>query len=295
MANFIEIKCKSACNKLDGYLPYTWDLNAYRGCQHGCEYCFAMYSHDYLNSEGYFDNIYVKTNIVERLEKQLAAKSWTGEVINLGGVTDSYQPAEKHFKLMPDILRVLIKYKNPAIISTKSALLLRDFDLWEKLGSLTYVNVASTITCADDALRAKIEPNASSTPARFEMLKAFSQTQVSTGMHIMPVMPYITDTYENIDGLYAAAKEAGVKYSIYCSLNLRSQTRKNFFTFAQEHFPGAYFRLKKLYRTAYAPEGYDAQLERMFSALSQKYYLPFHYKNPNKDKVKPKEQMLLFK
>ncbi|OJT81281.1 radical SAM protein, partial [Clostridioides difficile] len=86
-----------------------WDLNIYRGCEHGCKYCYAIYSHKYINSNNYFEEIYVKTNIVEKLERQLKSSKWKKEVINIGGVTDSYQPIEADYKIMPEILNLLIK------------------------------------------------------------------------------------------------------------------------------------------------------------------------------------------
>ncbi|MFZ2537550.1 MAG: radical SAM protein, partial [Oscillospiraceae bacterium] len=138
--NYKEITCESALNKLKRQIPYGWDLNIYRGCAHGCKYCYAMYSHKYLDSGGFFDDIYVKTNIVEQLEKELSAPSWKREIINIGGVTDSYQSAEATYKIMPEILKLLIKYKTPAIISTKSTLVLRDYDLIDELSQITYIN-----------------------------------------------------------------------------------------------------------------------------------------------------------
>lgn len=117
MAVYSEMDCSVACNKLKRNVPFAWGLNIYRGCEHGCKYCYAIYTHDYLNagSEKYSEDIYVKTNIVEQLEMQLSSPSWKREVVNIGGVTDSYQPAEVIYKLMPDILRVMIKYKPLAL------------------------------------------------------------------------------------------------------------------------------------------------------------------------------------
>jgi DNA repair photolyase len=136
-----EIACETALKKLKRRYPYSWDLNIYRGCAHGCRYCYAIYSHDYFKDSNYFENIYVKTNIVDLLESELKSENWKREVINIGGLTDSYQPCEEDLKIMPKILKLLIKYKTPAIISTKSDLILRDYRLIDKLSRLTYVIV----------------------------------------------------------------------------------------------------------------------------------------------------------
>ena len=171
-SHFREITCTQALNTLHSRrLPYSWDLNIYRGCAHKCEYCFALYTQDYMPDNDFFDTIYIKTNVVEQLEKQLASPSWQREIVNIGGVTDSYQPIEKERKMMPDILKLLIKYRTPCIISTKSDLILRDFDLIAELASITYVNVAATITCMDENVRQKIEPGGVPSLRRFQMLK----------------------------------------------------------------------------------------------------------------------------
>lgn len=190
-----EITCKTAMNKLKkSRLPYLYDLNIYRGCAHGCRYCFALYSHQYMGSADFYGDIFVKTNVVEQLEKQLKSPRWQGEVINIGGVTDSYQPAEAEYCLMPQILELMIKYRNPIILSTKSDLILRDFDLIDKLASLTYVNVASTITTADESASPKTGAQGGvSSQSSFAMLEAFSATKASRGLHVMPVIPFLTD------------------------------------------------------------------------------------------------------
>ncbi len=252
MVNYKEISCNIACNKLKKRMPYSWDLNIYRGCEHGCKYCYAMYSHNYLGSDKYFDDIYVKTNIVEKLEEQLSSPSWKRDIVNIGGVTDSYQKIEEHYKLMPEILKLMIKYKTPCIISTKSDLILRDYDLIDELSNITYVNVAATITCMDEKIRRKIEPNGAKSVIRFNVLKEFSKTNASTGLHIMPIIPYITDNYENIDELYQNAKNSEVDYVLPGTLYLRGKTRGEFFDFIKKELHDFYKPLTALYKTGYA-------------------------------------------
>lgn len=240
-----EISCESALNQLKRRIPYGWDLNIYRGCEHGCKYCYAIYSHDYIDSKDYFGDIHVKTNIVEQLEKQLSDPNWKREIVNIGGVTDSYQPAEEHYKLMPEVLRLLIKYKTPAIISTKSDLILRDYDLIDELSKLTYINVAATITTVDEELRKLIEPGGVESQRRFKMLKTFRKTNASVGLHVMPIIPYLTDNYENIDVLFNMAKDSEVHYVLPGTLYLRGKTRIVFFDFIKKEFPYLYLQFGK--------------------------------------------------
>ena len=121
---------------------------------------------------------------------------------------------------MPQILKLLIKYKTPAIISTKSELILRDYDLIEQLSRLTYINVAETITTVDERIREKIEPGSASTTARFAVLKEFRKTNASIGLHVMPIIPFLTDHEANFTELFAHAKTCGVDYVLPGTLYL---------------------------------------------------------------------------
>lgn len=289
MPKYTEIPCTVACNKLKRKIPYSWDLNIYRGCEHGCRYCYAMYSHDYLQSGDYFSNIFVKTTIASALEKQLSSRNWKREVINIGGVTDSYQPAEEHYRLMPDILKLLIKYKTPCIISTKSDLILRDYDLIDELSHITSVNIAATITCMQEDIRTKIEPGGVPSLKRFEMLHAFSHTNASTGLHFMPIIPYLTDTRENVDTLYAHARDSNVSYVLPGVLYLRGKTRRVFFEFISKEYPELLEPLQALYQTGGAPKEYKEKLYQMVNPIKEKYGLSGNYSKSIKEKQKPEE------
>lgn len=272
-----EIQCKSACHKINSpYLPFHWDLNIYRGCSHGCKYCYALYSHQYLQEfacQNYFRDILVKTNVVEKLEQQLQKASWKREVINIGGVTDSYQPIEKKYQLMPEILKLLIKYKTPCIISTKSDLILRDYDLIMQLAKVAYVNICATITCYDNQLQKQLEPGACSSARRLEMLRTFAPTPVCTGMHIMPIIPFITDSRENLQRLYGVAKEAGISYVLPGMLNLKGPTRVFFFDFVREAFPAVYQKLFHLYQEKEGRRQYRNELYQQICQLEKEYEL----------------------
>ena len=283
--HYTEIQCQSALNKLKRRLPYGWDLNIYRGCQHGCKYCFAMYSHKYMDDEAYFNNIYVKTNVVEHLEKELRSASWKREVVNLGGVTDSYQSAEKEYQLMPEILKLLIKYKTPAIISTKSDLVLRDYELIDRLSRITYINIAATITTMDESVRRKLEPGGVESVRRFEMLKTFRKTNASTGLHVMPIIPYLTDSPENMETLCAYAREADVHYMLPGTLYLRGITKKVFWDFIQKDFPELYNDMKAVYKKGSADKEYKDNFYKMLNQLRSKYQIPSGYAKVMRDKM----------
>lgn len=298
MASFHEITCDSAMHELKRKIPYGWDCNIYRGCQHGCKYCYAIYSHKYIEETGedFFHDIYVKTNIVEQLEKQLRSPSWKREVVNLGGVTDSYQPAEATYQLMPEILKLLIKYKTPAIISTKSILPMRDYNLIDELSRITYINIAATITTMDEEIRKQIEPYGAPSKARFEMLKEFRKTNASVGLHVMPIIPYLTDSRENMEALCANARGSNVHYMLPGMMYLRGQTRKYFFDFIQTSYPNLFQPLSDLYKKGGADQIYKADFYKMLNELRAKYNVPSSYMGPMKEKRKQyePEQLSLF-
>lgn len=283
---YIETSCEIAMNKLKRRMPYSWDLNIYRGCEHGCKYCYAMYSHDYLGSQDYFGTIFVKTNIVEQLEKQLSNPNWKREVVNIGGVTDSYQTAEEHYKLMPEILKLLIKYRTPAIISTKSDLILRDYDLIDELSNTTYINVAATITTMDESVRKLIEPGGVESAKRFNMLKTFRKTNASVGLHVMPIIPYLTDSFENFDMLFSMAKDSGVHYVLPGTLYLRGKTRTVFFDFIKKELPYLYNDLVALFKTGGADKEYKNSLYKIVNELREKNNLSSSYTKPMKEKLR---------
>lgn len=281
--NCLEITCSTACNKLKHARPYPYDLNIYRGCQHGCRYCYALYSHEHIvgvPGGNFYKNIYIKTNIVEQLERQFASPAWTGDVVNIGSVCDSYQPIEEQYKIMPEILKVFIKYKNPCIISTKSKLILRDFDLIDELSRLAHVNIACTITTVDEEVRRKLEPYGATSAKRFEVLKEIKKTKASRGVHIMPILPFITDSAENLEGIYAGAREAGVNYVLPGLLNLKGPTKGEFFSFLNKEYP----KLMERYAHFYSKDvprqernEYRAKLYGRIRLFKDKYKLYSNY------------------
>lgn len=283
--NYTPICCETALNKLKRRIPYGWDLNAYRGCAHGCRYCYALGSHKYMDSADFHGDIYYKENIVAQLERELSSPGWQREVVNLGGVTDSYQPCEAQFQLLPDILKLLIRYKTPAIISTKSDLPLRDFDLIDELSRITYINIAASIVTVDEAVRQKLEPGSVSAERRFAMLKEFRKTNASTGLHCMPIIPYLTDGEENLDALFAQAADAGVDYVLPGTLYLRGSTKPAFLSFMEHAFPAEYAALLELYPKGSASKEYKESLYVRVNRLRAKYSLSSSYSKPMKEKL----------
>lgn len=275
----IPLENKTALRHLKkGRLPFSWDLNLYRGCGHGCKYCFAMYSHDYLEGSGdYFDTIYYKKNILETLEQELSSPKWKHEIVNIGGITDSYQPIERKLKLMPEVLKLMIKYQTPIIISTKSNLILRDLDLIEELAKTVIVNIAFTITTMDETVRGKIEPGASSSFERMKALKMLRKTNACLGIHMMPIIPYLTSRKSNIETIYRLASKIGVDYVLPGSLYLRGKTKPYFLNFLKREYEGYYQAIYQLYPKGGVDKNYSKKLYEIIHECEKKYGVTRNY------------------
>jgi DNA repair photolyase len=288
-----EIICKTALHYHDKEFASNWDLNLYRGCGHRCIYCFAQYSHKYFNSHRFFDDIFVKTNVVEALRTDLQKQSWNGEAVNICGVTDGYQPLEKKYRLMPEIIKTFIDYQNPLIITTKSTLLLRDIDLLEKLNALTWVYVWISVSTLNESIRKKIEPFAAPTRDRIEMLHLLRKRGIRSGILLMPVIPHLTDDDENLDMIFELTKKNGALSIIPQLLHLRGNTRWVFFQHLQEFFPHLLQKIEPLYKGAYVTEIYREKFYKKIAFLRKKYnfYSPkdFYQKNQRQ-----KRQLQLF-
>lgn len=292
--NFLyrEITCQSALHYHKNPMPCNYDINIYRGCSHRCIYCFARYSHKYIESNDFFDEIFVKKNIVQVLKKEFSSSSWKGKVVNLGGVTDSYQSCEKDYRFMPDILDIFIKNKNPMILSTKSALILRDVKKIKELSEVADVRIGVSITSFSDKLAKRLEPGASDMEERFEILKILSDAGINTCILLMPIIPEITDSEENLAGIFDKAKEYGVKNIICGTLNLKGENHRMFLDKVDTLFPEFSENLRKLYfKSAYCNKVYGNDLRKRIFSLRKR----FGFDKPLTDlRDRPEQQLELF-
>ena len=188
-----ELNAKSMLHYHERTFSTNWDANIYRGCEHNCRYCFAQYSHRYLEAKEFFKDIFVKSNAPEILTKELGKKKWGKFPVNVCGISDCYQPAEKKYKIMPRIIKAFIINKNPLVVVTKSTLLLRDIELIKELNTVTEVSIIISVSTLDEKKRTLIEPNTAPTLARLKMLKKFREIGCKTAVLFMPIIPYISD------------------------------------------------------------------------------------------------------
>ena len=163
---------------------------------------------------------------------------------------------------------------------------MRDYDLIDDLSRRTYINVAETITTMDEDIRKKIEPGGAATLERFEILKEFRKTNASTGLHLMPIIPFITDDESNFDSMFELADRCGVHYVLPGTMYLRGCTRKYFFDFVSKEFPDKYEKLLQLYKTGGADKEYKNVLYEKVNRLRDKYKLGKSYMKPMREKLK---------
>ena len=177
-------------------IGFDRSINAYRGCEHGCSYCFARPTHSYLGHSAGLEferDIYVKVNAVEALRHELADKRYRPKPIAMGTNTDPYQPAERKHKLTRGILEVMLETKHPVTICTKSALVIRDLDILTELNKLGLVSVALSVTSMDHILSRKMEPRASTPAKRLEALRLLSEAGIPTTVMAAPMIPAVND------------------------------------------------------------------------------------------------------
>ena len=202
-------------------IPFTFGINPYRGCEHGCIYCYARPTHEYLGFSAGLDfesNIVVKHDLPELLEKTLRKKSWVPQTIALSGNTDCYQPAERRFRLTRKCLKVLLKHRNPVSIITKSHLIEQDLELLGEMAALNLVHVTISVTTLDSRLAGLMEPRASSPTKRLECVKKLCGASIPVGLNLAPVIPGLNDN--EIDRILKRGAENGAQWASYILLRL---------------------------------------------------------------------------
>ncbi len=256
-------------------LPFTWAINPYRGCEFACKYCYARYTHEFMELRDGVDferKIFVKQQAAGLLRSELK-KVKRGEEIAIGTATDPYQPAERRFEITRAILEELARHSGLTIgIVTKSNMVTRDVEILRSVGEHNQISVNMTVTTVDAELARKLEPRAPRPDLRLEAVRQLNLAGVDAGVICAPVLPEITDRPRDLEALVKAASEAGAKHVFANPLFLKPCSAAVFLPFLEENFP----ELVELYRTRYAdraflPKGYGQRLSQLMADLRQKY------------------------
>jgi DNA repair photolyase len=240
-------------------ISFDRSINPYRGCEHGCVYCFARPTHAFLGLSPGLDfesKLFMKPNAPELLERELSAPGYTPKVIAIGTNTDPYQPIERRYQIMRHILEVLERAGHPVGIVTKSALVLRDLDILVRLAKRDLVKVAISVTTLDAKLARTMEPRASTPPRRLEALRQLVKAGVPTSTLVAPVIPALNDA--EIERILEAVAETGVRHAGYVLLRLPLEVRDLFREWLMANFPDRYRHVFKLIRDMRGGKDYDS-------------------------------------
>jgi DNA repair photolyase len=276
---YFALDSRSALNReSSGRMPFDWTLNPYRGCEFGCKYCYARYTHEFMELRNGLDferKIFAKVNAPELLRGELVRARDRGQSIALGTATDPYQPAERQFEITRRILEVFAGFEGLDFsITTKSVLILRDLELLREVAARHRFSIHLTVTTTDECLARLLEPKAPTPAKRLEAVSLLAQAGIDVCVNAMPILPAITDEPEALDDLARRAAEAGAK-SIYGNVLFLMPSAMSFFMpFLEQEFPQLAARYRRLYsRSAYLSGDYKDRMMKLMADLRAKHGL----------------------
>jgi DNA repair photolyase len=248
-ATYQEVRCRSALNHVEG-MPFAWTLNPYRGCTHGCHYCFARRYHRQfeLNAGDQFASvILVKTNFVDMLARELARPAWARELVALGTATDPYQPIEGHYKLTRGAIIELGASKTPVSVVTKGPMVVRDTDVLLDATRAARCTVCVSVPSVDEDAWRRLEPGTAHPMQRLRAVRTLTQAGVRAGVLMAPVVPGITTSRQVLERTISAIAEHGAAFLGANVLHLEGGTRDHFFEFLGREYPQLVDGYQRLY------------------------------------------------
>jgi len=273
---YFTLPSRSLLNRCTGVrMPFDWTINPYRGCEFACKYCYARYTHEFMemrNGKDFEQKIYVKQHAADLLRQELRQVK-AGEEIAIGTATDPYQPAEKKYEVTRGILEELARHEGLALgIVTKSNLVLRDLDLLRQISRRNKLSVTLTITTLNVELARILEPRAPRPDLRMKAVHDLTLDGIRAGVSCSPVLPGITDAPRDLEAVVRATAEAGGRYIFANPLFLKPCSAAVFLPFLEEKFP----QLARSYRLrfqdrAFLPEAYRKRISQLMRGLRDKY------------------------
>jgi DNA repair photolyase len=281
VVQYFELESRSVLNRTRPGMPFQWSLNPYRGCEFGCRYCYARYTHEFMElreSVDFEDRIYAKSGIgpiLRRELKRISLSRGAGQSIAIGTATDPYQPAERRFRRTRQALEVFAENGGLALsITTKSDLVAGDIPLLREIAKRNSVSVNVTITTLDAGLARLLEPRAPRPELRLKAVQALAEAGIPVGVFPNPIMPMITDQPERLDRLAKAARDRGATWFGGGVLFLMPCSRKVFFPFVKKNFPHLLRRYQEKYeREAYLKGPYREIIKERIAAIRDRYGL----------------------
>jgi len=280
-----EIIAKSILRKskkIDSWFISQYFMNLYRGCEHNCIYCDGR--HEKYQVDGIFeDEISVKINAIDILEKELNPKNKRKPLKKCfimlgGGVCDSYQPIEKKYEITKQVLEIIYKYNYPVHILTKSTMVKRDIDILKKINQNSRAIVSFSLSSADDSITKAFEPRASLASEKLEAIEYFKNEGINSGIFLMPVIPFITDTYDMIENTIKNAVKVSADYIVFGGMTLKEGKQKDYFyDFLKNFDENLIYNYLSIYKDdnwGSATKDYYIHINKIFHNLSRKYNIP---------------------
>ena len=272
-ARYQEIRCRSALNAVKG-MPFNWTLNPYRGCTHGCHYCYARRYHTQfeLGSDDEFASIiFVKTNVVPVLRRELQKPGWDNETVAVGTATDCYQPIEGFYKLTRGALEVFCEFSTPIGLVTKGPMVVRDKDILVDLSAKADVNVCISVPCVDEHVWRELEPGTAPPSQRLRAVRELVDSGIRAGVLMNPIVPGISSKPALLERTVKAIADHGARF-IGCNvMYLQDGTRDHFMRWLAQEHSGLVEAYERLYTSKYPPKGYRDEVTNVIRLLKEKY------------------------
>jgi DNA repair photolyase len=268
-ARYQEVRCRSALNRVKG-MPFEWTLNPYRGCTHGCHYCYARRYHTQFElgaGDEFASIIFVKTNFVEVLRQELRRPSWSGAHVVVGAATDCYQPIEGHYRLTRGSLAALCEAKNSTGIITKGPMVVRDADILQQMTSQSSCTVCVSVPTVDDDVWQKLEPGTAPPMKRLRAVRELVDAGIHAGVLMNPIVPGISSRPQRLERTVKAIADHGAAFVGCNVLFLEGGTREHFLRFLAAEYPHLQDAYGQLYAGKYAPAAYRKEVSRIVSLL----------------------------
>lgn len=274
-ARYQEVVCRSALNAVKG-MPFKWTLNPYRGCTHGCHYCFARRYHVQfeMNTDDEFASvILVKKNFADVLAKELDRPTWARENVAFGTATDPYQPIEGHYRLSRRTLEALARARTPVGVVTKGPMIVRDKDVLADLSRVAKCTVCMSVPTVDEHAWRSLEPGTAHPMQRLRAVRELADAGIHAGVLMAPIVPGFSSSRSKLERTVKAIADHGAKFVGYNVMYLEDGTRTHFMKFVNREFPAMAPRFERLYRGKHAPAPYTNEVRAMVRVLQDRYGL----------------------
>jgi DNA repair photolyase len=274
-ARYQEVTCRSALNRVQG-MPFEWTLNPYRGCTHGCHYCFARRYHVQfeMNADDEFASvILVKRNFVDVLRRELDRPGWSRDHVAFGTATDPYQPIEGHYRLTRGAIEALAAARTPISLVTKGPMVVRDRDVLKKLSEAAGCTICMSVPTVDEDAWRVLEPGTAHPLQRLRAVRELVDASINAGVLMAPIVPGFSSSRTKLERTIKAIADHGARFVGCNVMYLQDGTRTHFMKFIEREFPAMRPRFERLYARKYPPDSYRTEIRAMVRVLQDRYGL----------------------